>query len=78
MKCFALEIIKEKSEYNTFNIYNEPKGIDKISYLKFLLKLNLEDYKFSFSFVKEACKAMEYQEIIDLIMEIGKMKYLIN
>ena len=35
-KRFELEIIKEKSEFMTFNIYNVPKEINKISYLKFL------------------------------------------
>ena len=72
-KRFELEIIKEKSEFMTFNIYNVPKEINKISYLKFLHKLNLKYYDniFSLSCIKEVTKSLKYNEIIDLIMEIG-------
>ena len=72
-KRFELEIIKEKSEFMTFNIYNVPKEINKISYIKFLHNLNLKDDDniFSLSCIKEVTKPLKYNEIIDLIMEIG-------
>ena len=72
-KRFELEIIKEKSVFMAFNIYNVPKEINKISYLKFLHKLNLKDDDniFSLSCIKEITKSLKYNEIIDLIMEVG-------
>ena len=72
-KRFELEIIKENSEFMIFNIYNVPKEINKISYLKFVHKLNLKDDDniFSLSCIKEFTKTLKYNEIIDLIMEVG-------
>ena len=70
-KRYELRIIKEKSEFLDFNIYNTPKQMDKINYLKLLQKLNLKDYEFKYSFIKEAVKSLNYYEIIDKIMEIG-------
>ena len=54
-----------------FNIFNVPKEINKVDYLKFLNKLNLENYKFTMDCVKEVTSVLNYEEILDFIMEIG-------
>ena len=51
-------IIKEKSEFLDFNIYNTPKQTDRINYLKLIQKLNLKDYEFKYSFIKDAAKSL--------------------
>ena len=68
---YSLFIIKEKSEFMIFNIYNVPKEINKISYLKFIHDLNLKDYKFTESCIKEVTSILTYSEILDLILEFG-------
>ena len=70
-KHYELRIIKEKSEYMTFNIYNKPKDKNKIQYLKLINKLNLKDYRFKTTCINDVTKLLNYKEIIDLIMEIG-------
>ncbi len=55
-----------------FNIYNVPKDIDKILYLKNLIKLDLNHNDiFSLSNIREITKTFEYKIIIDLILDIG-------
>ena len=54
-----------------FNIYNVPKEINKINYLKFLNKLNLKNYVFTLSYVRDVTSSLKYYEILDLIMDIG-------
>ena len=66
---YELEIIK--TELMMFNIYNVPVERNNVTYLKYINKMNLEDYQFSLSNVKEVTKSLKYYEILDIIMEIG-------
>ena len=72
-KLWELNIISKKENYEIiFNIYNVPKEIDKVNYLKFLNKSNLKNYSFSFDCIREVVSTLKYNEILDLIMEFGK------
>ena len=65
-------IREEKTEFMIFEIYNVPKEINKITYLKFLHRLNLKNYTYTINCLREVTNSLKYYEIIDLIMEFGK------
>ena len=68
---WKLTILISKQTESFFNIYNVPKEINNLAYLKFLYRLNLKNYEFTYSFVSEATNGLKYFEILELIMEIG-------
>ena len=68
---WELNILKKEHSEMVFNIFNVPKEINKIFYLKFLNKLNLKNYTFSLDCIREVTSILNIQEILDLIMEIG-------
>ena len=71
-KQWELLILSKKEDYEMmFNIYNVPKEINKVHYLKFLNKINLKNYSFTFDCVREVVSILKYDEILDMIMEIG-------
>ena len=68
---WKLTLLMSKNTESFFNIYNAPKEIYNLAYLKFLYRSNLKGYEFIYSFVEEATSGLKYFEILDLIMEIG-------
>ena len=68
---WELTILKNNNEENLFNIYNLPNEINGMNYLKFLLKLNLNNYNFTLNCVREVCSPLKFYNIIDIIMEKG-------
>ena len=70
-KYWELTILKKENYEMIFNIYNVPKEINKINYLKFLNQLNLKNYIFTLDCIREITFDLKFNEILDLIMEIG-------
>ena len=69
---WELSILKTENCEMIFNIFNVPKEIDKINYLKFLNKINLKDYTITLYCVREVTSIYKFTQILDLIMELGK------
>ena len=68
---WELNILKKEYSEMVFDIFNVPKEINKIFYLKFLNKLHLKNYKFSLDCIRKVTSILKNQEVLDLIMEIG-------
>ena len=73
---WELNLLKKDNYETIFNIYNVPIEINKINYLKFLDKLKLKNYKFTLDCIREITSTLNYQEILDLIMETGGINEL--
>ena len=70
-KQWELNIIKKEYSEIIFNIYNVPKEINKVHYLKFLNNLNLENYSFTEECIRDVTMDLKYEAILDIIMELG-------
>ena len=66
------ELFLYKDEKNIFNIYNEPEFNNKNDLFLFLQKLyEFDFYECDLTYLKKATSSINYEIIIDKIMEIG-------